>query len=135
MFCGFNFAGFCCVAELMGMKSDSSTMDTGQKRLHELGYKQELKRDLSYVHSFLSLPPLVTSLHSSLELAAAVVVSDHSSLRSSPNIWVLEYNRRGSLVKGLMFFFLRSLKPLSSSCAIKTLSFQSLLSISRNFLL
>lgn len=27
----------------------STAMDSGQKRLQELGYKQELKRDLSYV--------------------------------------------------------------------------------------
>jgi len=40
------------------MKSDSSTMDSGQKRLHELGYKQELKRDLSYVNPLLPLSPL-----------------------------------------------------------------------------
>lgn len=47
--------GFHCVVELMGLGSDTSAMDSGQKRLHELGYKQELKRDLSYVDPFLSL--------------------------------------------------------------------------------
>ena len=34
----------------------TTTMDSGQQRLAELGYKQELKRDLSYVFSlYLSL--------------------------------------------------------------------------------
>lgn len=30
--------------------TDAQAMDSGEKRLAELGYKQELKRDLSYVN-------------------------------------------------------------------------------------
>ncbi|KAG0630375.1 hypothetical protein M758_1G174100 [Ceratodon purpureus] len=39
--------------EMMGLKSETNgTMDSGQQRLHELGYKQELKRDLSVLSNF-----------------------------------------------------------------------------------
>lgn len=39
-----------CFAVLTGMETESSTMDSGQQRLQDLGYKQELKRDLSYAN-------------------------------------------------------------------------------------
>lgn len=38
-------------------KMDSQKMDSGEKRLLELGYKQELKRDLSYCLNYPALPP------------------------------------------------------------------------------
>ncbi|XP_073388875.1 amino-acid permease BAT1 homolog isoform X2 [Physcomitrium patens] len=37
---------------LTGMETESSTMDSGQQRLQDLGYKQELKRDLSVLSNF-----------------------------------------------------------------------------------
>jgi hypothetical protein len=39
------------MAQGVKLADTTTTMDSGQQRLAELGYKQELKRDLSYVLS------------------------------------------------------------------------------------
>lgn len=40
-------------AAMVGISGDHQSVDSGQARLKELGYKQELKRDLSSVSSLM----------------------------------------------------------------------------------
>ncbi|KAK7854300.1 amino-acid permease bat1 [Quercus suber] len=42
----------CCEKMVTGIENGSVSVDSGHARLHELGYKQELKRDLSVVSNF-----------------------------------------------------------------------------------
>ena len=81
--------------------TNAQAMDSGEKRLAELGYKQELKRDLSYVnahiasiYTYMSLVRLITSkwtltiiYDSSLwmDIAADWFPTSHSRSPSSPS--------------------------------------------------
>ena len=63
---------------------DSQTVDSGEKRLLELGYKQELKRDLSYCLNYLFSPFFFTIPEPEVDqnrMSASIV-------GTVPSVWV-----------------------------------------------